>query len=60
MTLSSNQRCPQTPVDPLLGRIANVTKTLQLLCSKQEDMKIKFIRKATQVNALNCVTAVAA
>jgi len=23
-------------------------------------MKIKFIRKATQVNALNCVTAVAA
>jgi len=33
---------------------------LQLLCSKQEDMKIKFIRKATQVNALNCVTAVAA
>ena len=48
------------PLTPLLGRIANVTKILQLLCSKQEDMKIKFIRKATQVNALNCVTAVAA
>jgi len=33
---------------------------MQLLCSKQEDIKIKFTRKATQVNALNCVTAVAA
>ena len=48
------------PVTPLLGHIANVTKILQLPCSKQEDMKIKFIRKATQVKALNCVTAVAA
>ena len=49
------------PLTLLLGCIANVTKIfLQLLCSKQEDMKIKFIQKVTQVNALNCVTAVAA